>query len=363
MAHAISEIAQALGAEVLGDGSILIESLKEPADAGENDLALAMKPEFAEALPKGAARAAMLWEGADWKAMGLKAAIVAPRPRMALAGLTRMYDKGHGYPTGIHPTAIIDPTAEIGEGVSIGPFSIISAGAKIGAGSLLAPQVFVGPDSVIGEGSYLHVGARIGPRVTIGARFIGHQNCVVGSDGFSFVTPEAGSVEQARSTLGGQVELRPQSWVRIQSLGAVVIGDDVELGAQTCVDAGTIRPTRIGNGTKIDNLGHVGHNVVIGHDCLFAAFVGIAGSTTIGNNVVFGGRVGLSDNITIGDGVVCGGGSAVLTSVPAGRVMLGYPAVKMDTHLETYKLSRRLPRLFKQVAELQKAVFKSEKND
>ena len=170
-------------------------------------------------------------------------------------------------------------------------------------------------------------------------------------------------MEKARATLGDSSGTRPQEWIRIHSLGSVVIGDDVEIGANSCVDSGTIRPTRIGDGTKIDNLCHIAHNVVIGRDCLFAALVGIAGSTTVGNNVVLGGQVGVTDNTTIGDGVVAGGASVILSKVPAGRVILGYPAVKMDTHLETYKAMRRLPRLFADVDALKKSVFKTGETD
>ncbi len=171
-------------------------------------------------------------------------------------------------------------------------------------------------------------------------------------DGFSFVTPEVNAVEKGRASLGEELDAPPQSWVRIHSLGAVEIGEDVEIGCNTCVDAGTIRPTRIGNRTKMDNLCHIAHNVVVGEDCLFAGMVGIAGSATIGNNVVFGGQVGVNDNITIGDGVVGGGAAVILTKVPAGRMVLGYPAVKMDLHVDMYKAQRRLPRMMEEFAEM-----------
>ena len=185
----------------------------------------------------------------------------------------------------------------------------------------------------------------------------------VGSDGFSFVTPEKSNVETARESLGANVETSEQSWSRIHSLGAVTIRDDVEVGANSCVDSGTIRPTEIGNGTKLDNQVHVGHNVVIGRDCLLCGQVGIAGSVDIGNNVVLGGKVGVSDNVFIGDNVVAGGGSSILSNVPAGRAVLGYPAVKMDSHIESYKALRRLPRLMRDVAALKKAISKSDTSD
>ena len=363
MAYRMEEIARALGGEVLGDGTLEIDSVAEPAEAGPRDLAIAMKPEFAEGLAKGRARAALLWEGADWTEHDLDAAILVARPRMGLAAVTRLLDPGAGYGSGIHPMACIEEGAELGEDVSVGPFAVISRGAKIGAGSVIGPQVHVGWDARIGAGALLHAGVKIGPRARIGARFTAHQGAVIGGDGFSFVTPEAGAVEEARGTLGGESHAKAQAWERIHSLGAVEVGDDVEIGCNACIDAGTVRATRIGDGCKIDNLCQIGHNVTVGRDCLMASGVAVAGSTRIGNNVVLAGRVGVSDNIFIGDGVVAGGASIILTNVPAGRVVMGYPAVKMDTHVETYKALRRLPRLLKQVSELQKAVFKPGQND
>lgn len=363
MAYCMTEIARALGGEVLGDGSLEIDSVAEPAEAGPRDLAIAMKPEFAEGLPKGQARAALLWEGADWRAYGLAAAVVVPRPRMGLASVTAMLDPGWGYGTGIHPLAHVAPEAELGEGVSVGPFAVISRGARIGAGAVIGPQVYVGQDAELGAEALLHAGVRIGPRVRIGARFTAHPGAVIGGDGFSFVTPEVGAVEKARASLGGESDAKAQPWVRIHSLGAVEIGEDVEIGCNTTVDAGTVRATRIGDGCKIDNQCQIGHNVTVGRDCLMAAGVAVAGSTRIGDNVVLGGRVGVSDNVFIGNGVVAAGASVILSNVPAGRVVMGYPAVKMDSHIESYKALRRLPRLLKQVADLQKAVFKPGEND
>lgn len=363
MAYTVKQIATALGAEAFGAVDLPVSAVAEPAMAGPEDLALAMSPKYAEGLSQGQARAAMLWAGADWQAMGLEAAIVAPRPRYAMSGLSAMMDKGEGFGAGIHPSAVIDPTAEIGADVAIGPLAVIGAGARIGAGSVIGPQCYIGAGAVLGAGAFLREGVRLAARVTIGARFFAHPGAVVGADGFSFVTPEPSGVEKARATLGDQGEVASQSWVRIHSLGSVSIGDDVELGANSCIDRGTVRDTRIGDRVKFDNLVHIGHNVVIGNDCLICGQVGIAGSTQVGNNVVLAGQTGVSDNLFIGDNVITGGATKVMSNVPAGRVMLGYPAVKMDSHIESYKALRRLPRLFRDVAAIQKAVFKSDKSD
>ncbi|MEL7258292.1 MAG: UDP-3-O-(3-hydroxymyristoyl)glucosamine N-acyltransferase [Pseudomonadota bacterium] len=363
MGYTVEQIAKALGTTALGNGALEVTGVAEPVDAGRDDLALAMKPEYANTLGEGAARAAVVWDGADWKALGLEAAIVAPRPRYVMSGLTTMFDPGQGWDTGVHPSAVVDASAELGDGVTVGPLAVVCARARIGAGSVIGPQAFVGTDAVLGEKALLREGVRIGARVVIGDRFIAQPGAVVGGDGFSYVTPEKSNVEQARQTLGSQDGTSAQSWTRIHSLGAVRIGNDVELGSNCTIDRGTIRDTRIGNGTKIDNLVMIGHNVEIGNDSLLCGCVGIAGSTRIGNNVVLGGQTGVSDNIFIGDNVITGGGTIVLSNIPEGRVMLGYPAMKMETTMEVFKGFRRLKRLFIDVAELKKTVSKPDQSD
>ncbi len=359
MSHTVEEIAVALGAKAVGATDISVLRAAEPATAGPQDLALAMNPKYAQALGQGAARAAMLWEGADWQALGLEAAIMAPRPRYAMSGLTRMLDPGQGFARGVHPTAYVDPEAQLAEDVSVGPLAVISAGARIGAGSVIGPQCFIGWNATLGQGAYLREAVSIGARVTIGARFIAQPGARIGGDGFSFVTAEPSGVESVRKTLGDQGDAKAQDWIRIHSLGSVTIGDDVEIGMGATIDCGTIRDTVIGDGTKLDNQVHLGHNVVVGRNCLICGQVGIAGSATIGDNVVLAGQCGVNDNIFVGDGVIAGGGTKLMSNVPAGRTMLGYPATQMDKQVESYKALRRLPRLLREVAELRKAVFKT----
>ncbi len=363
MGFSVREIADALGATVLGNGSLTVTGAAEPAEAGPDDLALAMDPKYADGLAAGSARVALLWDGADWEGLGLKAAIIVTRARYAMSGLTQLMDPGPHIPAGIHPSAVIDVSAEIAAGAAIGPLVVVGAGAKIGANTRIAAHASIAEGAVIGDNALIHSGARIGRNVRIGRDFIAHPGAVIGADGFSFVTPERSRAEAARETMGDASTAEAQSWTRVHSLGSVVIGDNVEIGANSCVDAGTIRPTLIGDGCKIDNQVHVAHNCEVGRDCLFAGQVGIAGSVKIGNNVTLGGQVGVVDNIFIGDGVVAGGATVIMSNVPAGRVILGYPAVKMETHVATYKALRRLPRLAAQVAELQKAVSKPDDSD
>ena len=362
--YTVAEIAAAINAEAHGDTSLVINALSEPADAKADHLAMAMAEKYLSELPKGSAQAAVLAPETDWQALGLKAAIIPRRSRYAMAGMTQMMDPGQGFDTGvIHPSAVIDPTAELGEGVSVGPNAVIGARAVIGNGSIIGPLCSIGVDVVIGANAYLREHVSIGARVRIGDRFIAQPGARIGGDGFSFVTPETSQAEAARHTLGDQSSAQAQSYTRIHSLGSVRIGNDVEIGSNATIDSGTVRDTEIGDGTKFDNLTHAGHNVIIGKDCLVCGQTGIAGSATIGNNVVFAGQTGINDNIFIGDNVITGGGSIVLSNVPSGRVVLGYPATKMDTQLEIYKAVRRLPRVLRDVAALQKAVFKSGSKD
>ena len=342
----IRQIAESLGAEAQGDLDLQIAGAAEPQDAEAGQIAMAMAPKYADGLQAGNAQAAVLWEGADWQSYGLKAAIFAPRPRMTMAGVTAMLDRGQGFPSGIHPSAVVDPSAELGEGVSVGPLTVVAAGAKIGARSVIGPHCYIGADAVIGADAQLREMVSIGARATIGERFRAQPGARVGGDGFSYVTPEVSGAENVRKTLGDQGEAKAQSWARIHSLGAVTIGDDVELGSNCTIDNGTIRDTVIGNGTKLDN------------DGLLCGQTGISGSVDIGNNVVLGGQAGVVDNIFIGDGVIAGGGTKILSNVPAGRVIMGYPGVKMETHTEMYKAQRRLPRLMRDIELLKKAVFK-----
>ncbi|WP_128255186.1 UDP-3-O-(3-hydroxymyristoyl)glucosamine N-acyltransferase [Falsirhodobacter deserti] len=359
MPHTIRDIADAIGAQAEGDLDIIINGVAEPASAGAEDLALAMDPKYAGGLAKGTARAAMVWKGAEWREMGLQAAIFAPRGRLAMAGLSKMMDPGPMIGPGIHPMTVIDPSATIGEGAAIGPFVTIGPDVVIGNRARIASHVSIAEGAQIGDDALILNHATIGARVVIGDRFIAQPGCAIGNDGLSFVTPEKSGIEEIRETLGKRDEIRKQQWVRIHSLGSVTIGDDVEVGANTTIDRGTIRDTQVGSGTKLDNLVHLAHNVIVGRDCLMAALVGIAGSTRIGDRVVLGGQVGVSDNIFIGDDVIAGGGTKILTNAPAGRVLLGYPAVKMETHIEMQKALRRLPRLSATVAEIQKSVSKS----
>ncbi|MFN3525621.1 MAG: UDP-3-O-(3-hydroxymyristoyl)glucosamine N-acyltransferase [Paracoccus sp. (in: a-proteobacteria)] len=359
MSITIGELATALEATAWGELDLRVTGAAEPVQAGAAGpqggvIALAMSPRYAQMLAPGAI--AILAEGMDPAAYGLRAAIFASRPRLVMAGLTRSFDPGPGIAPGIHPTAVIDASAQIAEGAAIGPFVVIGADVSIGRGARIGSHVSVGRDARFGADLLLHPGVRIGHGVVAGDRLIVQSGAVIGGDGFSFVTPEESGIEEIRRTLGKRDDIKAQHWTRIHSLGGVEIGDDVEIGANATIDRGTIRATQIGSGTKIDNLAHLGHNVVVGRDCLICGQVGIAGSSRIGDRVVLAGQVGVSDNIEVGDDVIAGGATKIFTRVPAGRVVLGNPAVKMETQMEIQKAIRRLPRFAEQLSKLQQSV-------
>jgi len=358
--YTIQDIATALGAEATGNLDLVVTGINQPQAARVDELALAMEEMYGDALQDGQAKAAVLWDGADWQALGLEAAIFAPRSRYVLSGVTHVFEKKPLIGSGIHPTAIVDPTAKIGANPSIAPFVIIGANVTIGDNVRIASHASIAEDAVIGDNALILQGARIGARVRIGHDFIAQPNCVIGADGFSFVTPQAGAIEEARKTGTISAASQTAGFARINSLGAVSIGDRVEIGACTTIDRGTIADTTIGHGTKLDNLVQIGHNVVIGENCLLCGNVGIGGSTVVGDRVVLGGKCGVADHVTIGSDVIAAGKAGISSNVPPKRVIMGNPAVKMEANVEIYKATRRLPRLVEKVAALEKIVFKKD---
>jgi len=352
--YTVAELATALGVRFEGDGDIRVEGLVHPAMAAPDRLVMASSPDFLKLIEPGTARAALVAQGADWRAAGLRAAILAARPRHAMAHVTRAFAQGDALAPGIHPSAVIEAGAEIGENVRIGPFVHVAAGARIGADSRLHAHVSVGEGARLGAGALVHAGARIASRVSIGARAILHQNAVIGADGFSFVTPEPGAVEAAKAGGGRESGTRNRGLERIHSLAAVTLGDDVEIGAGTTIDRGTLRDTRIGTGTKIDNQVQIGHNVTIGETCMLCAQVGVAGSAQIGDRVVLGGKAGVADHVKIGSDVLIAAASAVATNVRGRSIMMGVPAVPRDEAVRSVMAIRRLPRMMETVEALKK---------
>tara|TARA_A100001011_G_scaffold136458_1_gene143912 strand:- start:31 stop:1104 length:1074 start_codon:yes stop_codon:yes gene_type:complete len=354
----LSEISEILTMKFVGDGNLHISGLAEPKLAKETELALAMDKKFVGDLEQTNARVALVLEGTDWKKFGLQGALLVSGSRTALSEITGLFEDPLDIAPGIHPTAIISKTARLGKNVSIGPFSVISAGVKIMQNSVILSHVYIGKKVKLGKGSVIHAGARIGSKVKIGNHFICHPNAVVGSDGFSFVAPITRTDEKIQKETNSKTENKQVSYPRIASIGSVDIGNDVEIGASSTIDKGTIANTKIGNGTKLDNLVHVAHNVEIGNHCLLCGQVGVAGSAKIGNRVILGGQVGIADHVTVGDSCIVAGKSGVSSNIPAGQFMMGNPAMKIENNIAAYKSLRRLPRIIKQIQNLQKTILR-----
>lgn len=356
----ISQIAAATGARFEGDGDFVVTRLAHPAHGGgTSDLALATDAALVPVALASGMQAAVLTEGTVVPEGVFKAIIYVSRPRYARSKLTMLFVEPVPVALGIHPTAVVEPSARIGANVAIGPLVYVGANAVIGDGSVLHPQVYVGPNTEIGPNALLHAGVKIGAGIKIGARVSIHFNTSIGADGFSFVTPETGSVEVAKAT--GVVGATNHFLYRIASLGGVVIGDDVEIGANSSIDSGTIVPTRIGNGTKIDNQVQIGHNAVIGENVLLCGHVGIAGSAEIGNRVVLGGATGVSDRVKVGDDAIAIAMSGIAGNVQPRTLVGGMPARPRDRVIEDQFNISRLKKLQETVKTLVARVEQLEK--
>lgn len=342
--RALGEIAEFIGGEMRGDGSVSVTRVVHPDVAqGASDLAFVLSPKEASALSSDKIVNAVVPAGID--NLSTPNQIVVSRPRLVLAKLTELFQRPVHVESGIHPWTVIDPTASIGENAAIGPFCRIGPNSRVGDHCRLVSSVNIGADVIVGDCTVLHAGVCIGDRCEIGSRVIIQPNATIGGDGFAFVTREPGSVESVRKT--GEVRDFNTEIVRIHSLGNVVIEDEVEIGAGTCVDRGTLGETRIGRGSKLDNLIQVGHNALIGSNCLVVSQVGLGGSASIGNRVVIGGQSGLPDHVTVGDDAVIHARSGITGPVPEKAAMIGIPAVPLRQFMDREVKMRRLPNLIK----------------
>ncbi|HVY12450.1 MAG TPA: UDP-3-O-(3-hydroxymyristoyl)glucosamine N-acyltransferase, partial [Alphaproteobacteria bacterium] len=352
-AYALKDIAQQLNARLIGDGALTVERLVHPKDAqGPADLILAFDNTLHSMLDNSPAKAAVL--ASDQEAVGEKfaAALLLERPRAALSKLTALFALPLSSEPGIHPTSVIHPTATIGKNVRIGPLCTVGARAEIGEGTQMESHVSIGADVKVGRDCLLYGGVRLGERVKIGDRVILHFNSAIGSDGFSFVTPSRGSAEMVKETASGSVEAFNTEILRIHSLGAVVLGDDVEVGACSTIDRGTVTDTVIGRNTKVDNQVQIAHNVVIGENCMICGCAGIAGSVVIGDRVILGGLSGVADHVKIGDDSVLSAGAVAASNLPAKGVYMGFPAMPRERFREQFLYLSRLKADHKRVLDM-----------
>jgi UDP-3-O-[3-hydroxymyristoyl] glucosamine N-acyltransferase len=238
---------------------------------------------------------------------------------------------------GIHPSAVVDPSAKVAATATVGPLCVIEAGAVIGERCFLQAQNFIGHDAMIGDDCWLMAGSLVATECVIGRRVRLQPGAIVGADGFGY---ESGTGKH----------------LKIPQVGNVVLADDVEIGANTTLDRARFSNTYIGEGTKIDNLVQVGHNVKMGKHCLIVAQAGVAGSTVLGDYVVLGGQVGVAGHLELGKGVQVGAQAGINSSWPAGTAVRGTPAMPFMEEQRITVLRNKLPELFKRVAALETAV-------
>ena len=300
-------VADLVGGRLLGDGGVLLTAVGPIDRAGPGALTLAISPRYADALKSSRAGAVLVPESLAGAPAGPAARIVVADPYGALVLVIRRLFPADSPTPGIDPTARIGPGSVLGAGVSIGPYALLGRGVRLGDRCRLAEGVSLGDGVTVGADTRMDARVVCYPGATIGRAVILKAGAVIGGDGFGYLSRGSGHE-------------------RIPHVGGCIIGDEVEIGSNSCVDRGSLDDTVIGRGTKLDNLVHVGHNVRIGERCLLMAGVGVAGSTRLGNDVILAGHVGVTDHLNIGDRVQVAAKSAVIGNVPAGSVYSGNPA-------------------------------------
>jgi UDP-3-O-[3-hydroxymyristoyl] glucosamine N-acyltransferase len=332
----LRELAERLACRLEGDGDIEIVRVAGIQHAEPGDLTFVANPKYESALAETRASAVLLRDGAP----GARCATLRTSdPYLAFARAVALFATPLRPAAGVHATAAVAANAKIGRDVSIGALVAVGDGASIGDRTVVHPNVTIGPGVTIGEDCIIHSNVALRERVVIGNRVILQNGVVVGSDGYGFVRRGDGTHE------------------KIPQVAAVVIEDDVELGANTTVDRPAVGETRIKAGTKIDNLVMIAHGVTVGRNVLMAAQVGIAGSTEIEDDVIFGGQVGVGGHLTIGRGAIAVGQSGVTNSLDAGAMVAGYPAIDSREWRRASVVFKRLPELKRRIEALEEQIL------
>lgn len=337
--YTLAEIAKWVGGAVRGDAATRISGVAGVEEAGPDQITWLAEERYAGKLAGSRAGAALVPE--NFGATPMPAVLTANPARAMIAILEKFAPPVPRPPTGVHPSAYVSPSVKLGREVAIGPYVVIGDGARIGDRTVLHGHVYIGEEVTTGKDCEIWPGVVVRERCTLGERVVIHPNTTIGADGFGYQFIE------------GQHRKIPQ-------IGAVEIGDDVEIGAHCAIDRAKFGATRIGRGTKIDNLVQVAHNVQIGPNCVIVAQCGIAGSTRLGQGVVLGGQVGVRDHVVLHDGVQVAACACISKDVPAGASVIGSPAVEYKQFVRERADVRRLPRMAEQLAQLQERVERLE---
>jgi UDP-3-O-[3-hydroxymyristoyl] glucosamine N-acyltransferase len=327
----LRDLAERLHCRLEGDGDLDITRVAGIEDAGPGDLTFLANLKYASLVSHTRASAIILAGDAPKAPCAM---LRSDHPYRSFAEALGMLGRSELPPPGVHPSAVVAPDARLGADVSIGPLAVVGAGAEIGDRAVLHAHVVVGPGAHIGPDSILHPRVSVRDRSVLGARVIVQDGAVIGSDGFGFVTDAEGRHH------------------KIPQQSIVVIEDDVEIGANTTIDRPAVGETRIGRGTKIDNLVMIAHGVQIGEGTILAAQVGIAGSSKLGRGVVLAGQVGVAGHIEIGDRTRATAQTGIPSSVEPGALVSGYPAIDNREWLKAVAIFRTLPDLKRRLNDL-----------
>ena len=328
----LRELAERLGCELLGEGEVEVRGVGSLEQAGPGDLTFLANPRYASRLATTRAAAVIVAPGQEAPLPRL----ASDNPYLAFARAVALLCPPARPAPGIHPSAQVHPSAVLGAGVHVGALAVVGARAQVGARTALHPHVVLYEDTAVGEDCVLHSGVQLREGCRLGDRVVVQNGAVIGGDGFGFSKDAQGRYH------------------KFPQIGSVVIEDDVEIGALTAIDRAALGETRIGRGSKLDNLVQVGHSVTVGSDTILCGQVGIAGSSQIGSNVTLAGQVGVAGHLKIGDGAIATAQTGIPGSIEPGAIVSGYPAIDNRAWLKSSAVFARLPELQKRLRELER---------
>jgi len=329
----LGELATRLGAELRGNPEVEVTGVRGIEEAGPAEVTFVANPRYTSLARKTRAAAVLVepdFQEIEAPTLRLK------NPYLAFSRALALFYQPPTYPPGIHPTAVIDPSAEIAEGAHIGAYVVVGPRVKLGPGATLLPHVVLYPGVQAGSRLFAHAHAVVREGCILGDHVTLENGAIIGSDGFGFAKNEDGH------------------WEKIPQSGPVRLGNRVDVQANACIDRATVGATEIGDGTKVDNLVQVGHGSRVGQNSLLCAQAGLAGSSVIGNNVILAGQAGVAGHCTLGDGVVLTAQSAVSHDVPPGKMISGSPGFDNRVWLRAVTIFQRLPELLKRIDRLER---------
>lgn len=339
MEKTLEELAELLGGTLeASDAKMIIKGVNGLEEATKEQISFAVPPHIESA---GLSKAGALVLPKDAEFSG-KPIIRVENPRAAFAKLLALFRPPEEVTRGVSQYAYVDSTAKVGENVAILPFAYVAANAEVGNNTVIYPHVYIGKHVKIGEDCIIYPSVTVRENCVVGNRTILQAGAVIGGDGFGYIT------DQGKHS-------------KVLQVGNVVLGDDVEVGNNTCIDRATVENTIVGSGTKIDNLVHLGHNDILGENCMIVAQVGLSGSTVVGNNVTIGGQTGSVGHITIGDNCVFAARSGITQRIPENSICAGFPAVPHREWLKQEAKLRKVSSLLDRVKELERIVAELQK--